>query len=166
MCYGDASDPDWGSYLNYDVDENAEWMRAREAIEVDVASVWYEGVLWGLSSYEHRGFRDDFDLWPLIRGGLDIAREGTFYTAREWFCHVRRYGKGLNASFLGECAAWHYRWKPDEPGALDLFGRLRETGQQLTEGEGTDWDSYRVMRCGGHLLLMHMACVDLRAVVR
>lgn len=162
----DASDPDWGSYLVEDVDEHAEWMRAREAIEVDVASVRYEGVLWGLSTHDPSGFRDDFDLWPLIQGGLDIAREGTFYVAREWFCHVRRYGKSLNASFLGECAAWHYRWKPDDPRALDLFGRLRGAWQHLTEGEGMDSDDYRAMRCGGHLLLMHMACVDLRAVVR
>lgn len=166
MCYGDASDPDWGSYLNYDVDEHAEWMLAREAIEHEVASVWYEGVLWGMSSHEERGFRDDFDLWPLIEGGLDISREGTIYVAREWFAHVRRYGRSMNASFLGECAAWHWQWKPDDPRAIELFGRLRKTGRHLTEGEGTDWDGYRVMRCSGHLLMMHLATPSLSTVVR
>jgi len=162
----DASDPDWGSYLVEDVDEHAEWMRAREAIEVDVASVRYEGVLWGLSTYDPSGFRNDFNLWPLVRGGLDISREGPFYVARGWFAHVRRYGKGLNASFLGKCAVWHYRWKPDDPRALDLFGQLRGAAQHLPEGEGMDWDGYRVMRRGGHLLLMHFAAVSLSAVVR
>jgi hypothetical protein len=166
MRYGDASDPDWGSYLTYDVDEHAEWMRAREAIEVDVASVRYEGVLWGMSTHDPSGFREDFDLFPLIQGGLDIAREGTFYVARDWFGHVRRYGKGLNASFLGECAAWHYKWEPGDARAVALFRRLRNAGQHLPEGEGMDWDGYRIMRCSGHLLLMHMLAVELSAVTR
>lgn len=162
----DASDPDWGSYLTYDVDEHAEWMRAREALISELGMVFYEGTLWGLATHDPSGFREDFDLWPLVQGGLDIAREGAFYVAREWFCHVRRYGKGLNASFLGECPGWHYRWKRDEPSALDLFGGLREAGQHLTEGEGMDWDGHRIMCCGGHLLLMHLAAVSLSAVVR
>ena len=162
----DASDPDWASYLVEEVDEHAEWMRAREVIEAGVASVRYEGTLWGLATNEPSGFREDFDLFPLIQGGLDIAREGTFYVARDWFCHVRRYGKGLNASFLGECAAWHCQWKPDDPRAVALFGRLSAAARHLAEGDGVDWDGYRVMRRGGHLLLMHMAAVELAAVRR
>lgn len=86
--------------------------------------------------------------------------------ARGWFAHVRRYGKGVNASFLGECAGWHGKQDPDDPRTLDLFDRLRTAAHLLQEGDGMDWDGYRVMRCGGHLLLMHRAAVELAAATR
>ncbi len=162
--YGDASDPDWCSYLVEPVDEHAEWMRMREALTRELALVFYEGSLYGMATHQGWGYRDDFDVWPLIQGGLDISREGAFYITREWFCHVRRYGKSVNASFLGECEGWTRGLEGRVE--IDLLGRLRQE-TNLKEGEGADWHEdghlYRVMRRNDHLLMVNARHVVLRA---